>query len=152
MLELSQSVQIDRSRVELGWRYADRLLDRQTPTARRVLSTTMTRKSQSDPWERWIVSRCGLNKRLERSFTVGLLGILSELTDVPVLRRRVPTRSLAPCPLRESLADAVAWLRQTGPIAASGDGTERTMLPIGLAPDDVRVRSAPDGRRESEVK
>src|SRR5208337_2292412 len=38
-----QSVQIDRSRVELGWRYADRLLDRQIPAARRVLSTTMTR-------------------------------------------------------------------------------------------------------------
>jgi len=50
----------------------------------------MTRKSQSDAWERWIVSCCGLNKRLERSFTVGLLGILSELTGVPVPRRRVP--------------------------------------------------------------
>ena len=112
----------------------------------------MTQQSQSDPWERWIVSCCGLNKRLERSFTVGLLGILSELTGVPVPRRRVPTRSLAPRPLRESLADAVAWLRQTGPVAASGDGTERTTLLIGLAPDDVRMRRAPDGRRESEVK
>jgi len=58
----------------------------------------MTRKSQSDAWERWIVSCCGLNKRLERSYTVGLLGILSELTGVPVPRRRVPTRSLAPTP------------------------------------------------------
>ncbi len=158
----------------------------------------MTRKSQSDPGERWIVPCCGLNKRLERSFTVGLLGILSELTGVPVPRRRVPdalglavacgsefwadhvigrtpratvtgvrltrrtmhfdpTQSLAVLglasrPVRESLADAVAWLRQTGPIAASGDGTERTMLLIGLAPDDVRMRRAPDGRRESEAK
>jgi hypothetical protein len=52
----------------------------------------------------------------------------------------------------ESLTDAVAWLPQTGPVAASGDGTERTMLLIGLAPDDVRMRRALDGRRESEVK
>jgi len=98
---------------------------------------------------------------------VGLLGLLSELTGVPVPRWRVPyalglavafgsefwadhvtgrtpratvtgvrltrrsmhfdpSRSLAalglaPRPVRESLADAVAWLHQTGQIAAPGD-------------------------------
>src|SRR5512135_261059 len=101
---------------------------------------------------------------------IGLLGILSELTGVPVPRRRVPyalglaiaygsefwadhvtgrtpkatvtgvrltrrtmhfdpTRSLAaldlaPRPVRASLADAVAWLRQAGQIAAPGDGDD----------------------------
>jgi dihydroflavonol-4-reductase len=101
---------------------------------------------------------------------VGLLGVLSELTGVPVPRRRIPyalglavacgsefwadhvtgqtpratvtgvrltrrtmhfdpTRSLAalglaPRPVRESLADAVAWLRQTEPIAAPEEGTD----------------------------
>ena len=82
------------------------------------------------------------------------------VTGVRLTRRTMhfdPTRSLAVLglarrPVRESLADAVAWLRQTGPIAAPGDGTERTMLLIGLAPDDVQMRSSSDGRREFEVK